>query len=258
MVSGREQLGAELLRCVRAAEARPDREHARLGRGLACAGPRHLHGLEQPRLDDGERSLRDGDDDVAGVRPEGGGGREADSSGQPRRAAGDEHRARAVLVVVGPLARDERENVVLHEAQRRLRRLEPDVRDHHVARLEEPGRDHEARLAAVEGDGELCADGRAGDLARRGVDPGRDVDGHDRGRCGVDPLDRRGRLLARRAVEAGPEEGVHDHVRLLDRGRLDRVPALLAQDPGGDAPVAAVRAAAADDGDPAARRDSAA
>ena len=52
-------------------------------------------------------------------------------------------------------------------------------------------------------------------------------------------------------MEAGPEEGVHDHVRLLDRGRLDRVPALLAQDPGGDTPVAAVRPPAADDGDSA-------
>ena len=57
--------------------------------------------------------------------------------------------------------------------------------------------------------------------------------------------------VARLAVEARPEERVDDHVRLLDRGRLDRVAALLAQDPRGDPAVAAVRAAAADDGDPA-------
>ena len=55
----------------------------------------------------------------------------------------------------------------------------------------------------------------------------------------------------RLAVESRPEERVDDHVGLLDCGRLDRVAAFLAQDPSGDPAVAAVRAAAADDGDPA-------
>ena len=132
------------------------------------------------------------------------------------------------------------------------RRLEPDVRDHDVARLEEPGRDREPDLAAVEGDRErLRARPRPAISPVEASTPEGMSTATTGRRCGVDPLDRRRRLLARRAVEAGPEERVDDHVRLLDRGRLDRVAALLAEDPGGDPPVAAVRAAAADDGDPA-------
>ena len=75
--------------------------------------------------------------------------------------------------------------------------------------------------------------------------------GDDRSAGGVDPLDRGCRLLARLAVEAGPEQRVDDHVGLLDCRRLDGVAALLTQDPRRDPAVAAVRAAAADDGDPA-------
>ena len=52
-------------------------------------------------------------------------------------------------------------------------------------------------------------------------------------------------------MEARPEERVDDHVGLLDGRRLDRVSPFLAQDPGRNPAVAAVRAAAADDGDPA-------
>ena len=63
-------------------------------------------------------------------------------------------------------------------------------------------------------------------------------------------LDQRGRLGSRRPVEAGAEEGVDDDVGAFDGIGLDRLPARLAQHPRGDSAVAAVRAAAADDGEP--------
>ncbi len=132
-----------------------------------------------------------------------------------------------------------------------LQRLEPDVRDGDLARVEETGRDGEPELAAVEGHGQRGADGAGRDLSGGRIDSGWDVDGDDRRSGGVDPLDRRRRFLARLAVEAGAEERVDDHVRLLDRRRLDGVPPFLAQDPGRNPAVAAVRAAAADDRDPA-------
>ena len=58
------------------------------------------------------------------------------------------------------------------------------------------------------------------------------------------------------AVEAGAEEGVDHDVAAFDGVGLDGLPARLAEHAGGDPPVAAVRAAAADDGEPARVRDT--
>ena len=129
--------------------------------------------------------------------------------------------------------------------------LEADVRDDDVTGVEEARRDREPELAAVEGHRQRRAHGAGSDLAGGRIDARRDVDRDDRRAGGVDPLDRRRRLLPRLAVETRAEERVDDQIGLLDRGRLDRIAALLAQDPGRDPAVAAVRAAAADDRDPA-------
>jgi hypothetical protein len=102
----------------------------------------------------------------------------------------------------------------------------------------------------VEGDGDRGPHRLAGHLARRGIHARRHVHRDDRCPGGVDPLDQSGGLRPRRAAEAGAEERVDDHVRLLDRRRLDGVAPLLAQNARGDPPVAPVRAAAADDREP--------
>ena len=246
-----QQLVPEHLRGCIAAETGPDRERAGLRSGVAGIGPGQLHRLEQLGLDDRKRLFRDGDRDIAGIGAEGSLGGEAGGARHSRGAAGDEHRPGAVLAVLRPLARDEREDRRRHEPVLGLRGLEPDVRDHDLTGVEETGRDCEPELAAVEGDGQRRPNRGAADLSRGRVDTRGDVDGDDRRTGCVDPLDRRGRLLTRLAVESRPEERVDDHVGLLDCGRLDRVAAFLAQDPSGDPAVAAVRAAAADDGDPA-------
>ena len=151
-----------------------------------------------------------------------------------------------------------------HLPQQRRRRAphrgldgrEPDVGDDDLAGVEAPGRDVEPDLARVEGDRERRVDGRAGDLAGRRVDAGGEVDGDDRQPAGVDPLDHRRRLGSRSTVEAGAEEGVDHDVAALDRVGLDGLAARLAEHAGGDPAVAAVRATAADDGEPARVRDT--
>ena len=132
---------------------------------------------------------------------------------------------------------------------------EADVGDHDLARLEPARREREPELRPVERDGERGVDDRSGDLTRRGVDAGREVDGDDRRLGCVHPLDQRRRLGPRRAAKAGPEERVDDQLRVLDRVRLDRVALGLAQQARCDPSVPAVRAAAADDGDAARVRE---
>ena len=94
-------------------------------------------------------------------------------------------------------------------------------------------------------------DGDARDLAGRGVDARGQVDGDDGQPAGVDPLDQRGRLRARRPVEPGAEQGVDHDVAPFDGVGLDRLPARLAKHSRRDPAVATVRAAAADDREPA-------
>ena len=174
---------------------------------------RPLDRLEQPRLDDGERLARRRDGDVARVGAERGLGGEADGAGHPGRAADDEHGAGRVLVVVRAAGRHEARASPavtsrcrgLGRARGRCRRRRPRRRGSGPAR-------RRARPSAVERDGHVRADGRAGDLAGRGVDAGREVDRDDRHAGRVHRLDQRGRLRARLAVEAGAEQRVDDHV----------------------------------------------
>src|SRR5439155_26889132 len=121
-----------------------------------------------------------------------------------------------------------------------------DVHDHHLTRVEATRGDGEPDLPAVEGHGQVRVDDCAGDLAGRGVDTRRKVDGHDlRPRC-VDPPDQLRRVGARLASETGPEERVDDDLVSVDVARLvDGVP-LFTEGGRRDAPVTAVRTPAAD------------
>jgi hypothetical protein len=144
--------------------------------------------------------------------------------------------------------------------------------------VEGAGGDVEADLRRMEGGGHVRADGLALDLAGRGVDSGGHVAGDHRRARRVDRRYRARDRLARRALEAGAEHRVHDRSRSLEalglellgrrtgqalevRARValglgevaggehvDRAP-LLAQQPRGREPVAAVVALAADDPD---------
>jgi hypothetical protein len=130
--------------------------------------------------------------------------------------------------------------------------LEPDVGADQLTGMKATGRHGEPDLGRVERDRERGVDGRpAADLPCGCVDTRRKIHGDDWHARVVHPLDQRGGLGPRLAAEAGAEEGIHDHVRLLDGVRLDCIPLRLAQHAGGDAAVAAVRAAAADDREPA-------
>ena len=131
----------------------------------------------------------------------------------------------------------------------RRRRLEPDVGDHDLAGVRATRRDHEAELSRVERHGEVGLDRLPGDLAGRGVDPGRQIHRDHRATRVVHALDRPGRVRSGLAVEAGPEEGVDDDVGAGRVVGLLRVATCLAQHARSDPPVAAVRAAPADDGE---------
>ena len=129
---------------------------------------------------------------------------------------------------------------------------EPERRDDHAARMGTPGRDREADLRSPERDGRRRAHRRARHLARRGIDPRRNVDGDDGASDRIDALDHARGILPRRLTQADAEQRVHDHIRIaevtdaLDEGHL---PPGLAQHAGADLAVAAVLALAADDGD---------
>ena len=176
--------------------------------------------------------------------------READGAGHPWRAADDEHRAGRVLVVLGRLRGTSSRIAGVTSRSSVSAGSSPISAIVTSPVWKSPGAIARPDLDAVEGDGQRGPHGLARDLTGRRVDARGDVDRDDRCAGGVDPLDRGGGLRTRLAVEAGAEEGVDDHVGLLDGGRLDRVAALLAEDAGGDPAVAPVRAAAADDGDP--------
>ena len=197
-----------------------------------------------------QRRLGHRDRHVARVGAKGRRTRQANRTRHPGSAADDEHRARAVLVVLGPLARHERKNLGRDQLQVRRGELEPDVGDDGLAGVKAARRDSEPGLETVERHGDRRPDCVPRDLAGRRVDARGHVDGDHRCRGGVDPLDRRRRVGARLAVEARAEQRVDDHVGLLDGSRLDGVEALVPQNPRRDPPVAPVRTAAADDGHP--------
>ena len=69
-------------------------------------------------------------------------------------------------------------------------------------RVAAPGVDPQAHHVAVEGHGEVGPHGGALHPAGVGLDPRGHVEGHDRARVGVDPVDRRGRTAPRGAPRA--------------------------------------------------------
>ena len=263
-----QQPGDDLLRPRPAPEPGAERDGACLPRELddrldrprrdlaLVLRARELHRLEQPLLEDRQRRVGHGDRHVARVRAEGRLGGERRCPGQAPRAADDQHRAGRVLVLVGPLARDLLEDRCGHEPVLRLAWLEPDVGDDDLAGVEAARSDLEADLPAVHRHRERRVDAGAGNLARRRVDPGGQVDRDDRSPRGVDRLDLPRRVLARLAVEAGPEERVHDYIGARQVVGDDRVSPGGAQDVHGDPPVAAVRTAAADRDEPPRLRES--
>ena len=94
-----EQPAHELLRAVRPAETRPDRERARARRGIPDLLERTLHGLEQLLLDHRKRRARRRDRHVSRIRTERCARRETRRAGESRRSADDEYRAGGVLRV---------------------------------------------------------------------------------------------------------------------------------------------------------------
>ena len=154
LVARGEQLVAERLRGGVAAEARARSRARRPSQPRRAASAQvSFTGSSSFASTTGSDCSGDGDGDVAGIGAEGGLGGEAGGAGHPGRAAGDEHRPGAVLAVLRPLARHEREDRRRHEPVLGLRGLEPDVRDHDLTGVEETRRDREPELAAVEGHG---------------------------------------------------------------------------------------------------------
>ena len=183
-----EQPRHERVRLGAAAEPRPERD----GVGALCLGHDRLlgvvpveaalDGLERQHLDRCEALARHGERDVARVGAKRGHRGEHRRARRPGRAADDEHRAGGELGVAGAADRDLLQEHRGRAPHRGLDRQEPDVGDDDLAGVEAPGRDVEPDLARVERDGERRVDGGAGDLARRRVDAGGQVDGDDRQR----------------------------------------------------------------------------
>ena len=165
--------------------------------------------------------------------------------------------ARRVLVALGAAPRNPFQDLPRDPAVFGLDRFEPDVRDLDVAGEERAGRHVVADLLAVEGDGHVRVDRGAGHLAGRRVNAGRKIDAeHGRSEV-VDLLDQPRRCGTRLALEPGAEErvdqdvGVAEILLLVLRLRVDHghVATRFLEHARSHPAVAAVRAAAADDGE---------
>jgi hypothetical protein len=210
---------------------------------------RALDRFEQTGLEHREGRLGRRHGDVAGIGAERGQRRQHRRAGQPLRAADDEYRPGAVLRALRGLGRNLGEHRRRHERVLVRAGAKPDRGDVHRPRMEEAGRDRQPDLRRPEGDGHRRANGRTGHLAGRGVHARRHVDRDDRPPGGVDPLDHARDVLARRVLEADPEQRVHDHVGLAEIPEpVDEhhVTAPLAQQARTDPSVAAVVPATAD------------
>ena len=221
------------------------------------SAPVSFTGSSELRLHDRKRRVRHGDGDVAGVGAERRLGGQAGCACQAGCAADDEHRAGRVLVVLGPLAGHELEDLLGDEpvlgrrpARGRCRRTRPRPRG--TGPAQRPARASAPWNVTVS----AASTTAPATSPVEASTPDGQIDGDDRRLGRVHPLDQRRRLRPRRAAEAGPEERVHDQLRVLDGVRLDRLAARLAQHPRRDAPVTAVRAAPADDGDAARVREA--
>ena len=210
---------------ARAERAGPIASATRLGAQPRAVPPRPrqrpLHRLEQPRLDDRQRRLGDGDGDVARVRAEAAAAREHGSAGQPGRAADDEHAPGACTCCPrAACAARARGSRASRGACAVCARLEPDVRDHDLARVEAArarprGRPSRPWNVTVS----VGATAAPGDLAVDASTPGGDVDRDDRRAARVDLLDRR--AAASRGGSPWkpvPKSASHDH----DPASLDR------------------------------------
>ena len=168
---------------------------------------------EEPLLEDRVQGRGNAGRDDSGACPHRGLGREARRAGIAGGAADDEDSARGVLVIARTAPRDELEHLPTDQAVACRDVSKPDVDDLDLAGLKAPWRDGEAHLAPMERDRQRRLDCRPGDLARRRVDPGRDVDRNDREREPVELLEPPGRLAPGRPREACPEDGVDRDVR---------------------------------------------
>ena len=150
-------------------------------------------------------------------------------------------------------ARDDVEHIRADQAVLCVRVRKPDVGDENGAGVESSRRDDHADLAPVKRHGGIRANRCAGDLTGRRIDTRGKVDCKNVCARVVHSPDQLRRLGARHAGEAGPEQGVEDHVRLPEVGVARRrvhdahLPARRLELARGDPPVAAVRATAADD-----------
>jgi hypothetical protein len=97
----------------------------------------------------------------------------------------------------------------------RLGALEADVRNLDLAGAISAGTDDETDLEAVHRHGHVRVDGCAPNFARRRIDARGDVDRDDGTLERVDALDQRASILARLAVEAGPEQRIDDDVGVI-------------------------------------------
>ena len=157
--------------------------------------------------------------------------------------------------------------------------LDADIGHLDRAAMDAAGQQHVSGLAAKERHGPARAHRAAHDGAARPVDAACEIDRDNRRGARVHRLDEGARRTLDRTIEAGAEQGIDDHVRLLERvrlGRLDQpLPALrglrgialepaaltqqkqpraiaaLRQHPRGDKTIAAIVAGTCHDHDPA-------
>ncbi len=134
-----------------------------------------------------------------------------------------------------------------------LGRFEADVRHDQLAAVEAAGRDLVPHLTSMEGDGQLSGDGLARNLPGRGIHARGDVDGDKRSARAVHRPDLLRRFLPRRAAETSSEQGVDDDVGVA-YGPL--LPAVRAQELGGNPSVATVRSPTAHRGERPGGRES--
>ena len=184
------------------------------GRGVeaVCLGQPAGHLLEQAHVQRRLRRIGHRHLHVAGPGALRGAGGHRRRAGEAARAADHHQHTRDELRPRRRAARVEVEHALGDQPVPGARRA---ARNADLHDLDPPGVllagvDVEADLGAVEGGGDGGAYGLAFDLARARVDARGHVAGDHRRVLGVDRCDRGGERLARRAGEAGAQEGVDD------------------------------------------------